>query len=231
MKNLLTYTDISKKFVKFLEPLTKIQIENSLYLEWQAKDIILATNFEWEYKGIKSVLIGEYETFDNNRSTKIPIIIELFKKGIIEEDVYWFHDHDAFQIVPFEYQLPDGKDAAFTTHGAYNPKLWNAGSFFFNNKAQDIFEDIFYWMNKRGTNEQNALTYMWEINWNNINKRCEIIDPSYNLGIYKIPQNLKLAKGQIKVAHFHPEKKHHLDLFRDMLPPHLITIFKNYGFN
>ena len=229
MKNLLIYINpIDKKFSKEHETLTKIQIENSLSLGWKKEDIVLVTNFAYEFEGVNSVIVSDYSVFDQNRSTKIPAILELFKKDLIEDnEIYWFHDHDAFQVTPFEITLK--KDAGFTTHGAYNPKLWNAGSFFFKKTARDVFEDIWKLMNERNSNEQNALTYMWEVNYNKVNEKTEILNQTYNIGIYKIPENTKVSELPLKVLHFHPHKKHHLDLFRDMLSYRLIDIFKKYG--
>lgn len=227
MKNLLIYVNPDKKFSPEHDDLTRIQIDNSLSLGWKAEDILLVTNFPYEYNGVKSIIVDDYEVFDQNRSTKIPAINELFAKGILKDDLYWFHDHDAFQLEPFDIELE--KDAGFTDHGAWS-KTWNAGSFFFKESAKDIFLQIWEYMQLRNTNEQDALTYMWQNNINDINNRTELISIAYNIGIYKIEENLKLAGvSRPKVAHFHPHKKRHLDLFRNMLPERLLTIFNKYG--
>lgn len=84
-------------------------------------------------------------------------------------------------------------------------------------------------MNLRDTNEQNALTYMWQNNIKGINSRYKKMNYTYNIGIYKIPQNVKNSELPIKVAHFYPHKKRHLDLFRQMLPERLMKIFNKYG--
>jgi hypothetical protein len=230
MKNLLIYINpLGKKFSPEHDNLTKMQIDNSLSLGWEPEDILLATNFNYEYRGIKSIVVDDYQVFDQNRSTKIPVINQLFRDGIIKDNIYWFHDHDAFQLEPFEVHLE--KDAGFTNHGW--SKTWNAGSFFFKQSAKDIFLDIWNYMNLRHTNEQNALTYMWQNNIKGINNRYQPINISYNVGIYYIDRNLKHAELPIKVAHFHPHKKRHLDLYtsRGLLPKRLLKIFKQYGIN
>lgn len=232
MKNLLIYINpITKQFSSEHEDLTEIQIENSLDLGWKKEDLILVTNFPYQYDGVSSVVVNSYEYFDANRSTKIQALIELFERGFFQEDeLYWFHDHDAFQLVPFDFKLQSPFDAAFTNNGVKSA-TWNAGSFFFKKSAQDIFAGIYKYMRLRSTNEQDALTYMWENNLNHINNRYQLLDSSYNLGIYKIPQNIANSQPPIKVAHFHPHKKHHLELFRDILPERLIKIFNRYGLN
>lgn len=226
MKNLLIYFNPEKKFAPEYEDLTKIQIDNSLSLGWKKEDIVLVTNFPYEYQDIKALVVeGNYEMFDQNKSSKIPIINRMFADGLIEDDLYWFHDVDAFQLIPFEISLE--KDAGFTDHGDYS-KTWNAGSFFFKKSARDIFETIWEYMKIRGKNEQDALTFMWENNIDGINNRFEFMGPAYNIGIYRVEENLKIA-GTAKVVHFHPHKKRHLDLFRDILPKRLLDIFNKYG--
>lgn len=228
MKNLLIYINPSRHFTKEHETLTKIQIDNSQKLGWDPKDIILVTNFPYNYKNISSIIVSDYEAFDAHRSTKIAAINQLFHDKLIQDDIYWFHDHDAFQTKAFTVDL--NADAGFTNHGAWS-KTWNAGSFFFKHSARDIFTWIQEYMDLRGTNEQNALTHMWENNVNDINSRYQLLDQSFNIGIYKIEENLKKSGADIKVAHFHPHKKHHLDLFRKHLPAQLLALFSQYGIN
>lgn len=226
MKNLFIFVSPTKNLPPEYDDLIKIQIDNSLGLGWQVSDIIFAANFVYEYRGVRSIIVGDYEVFDQNRSTKVPAIIELFERGLVEDNqVYWFHDFDAFQLEPFEVKLE--KDAGFTDHGW--SRKWNAGSFFFKKSAEDIFRSIWEYMNKRGTNEQDALTYMWQNNMNGINDRWQLLNITYNIGIYYIDRNLKKAQLPVKVAHFHPHKRRHLDLFRSMLPERLMTIFNKYG--
>jgi len=227
MKTLLIYYNPEKKFESEYEDLTKIQIDNSLSLGWEPKDIVLVTNFEYEYRNIKALVIGkgDYEVFDQNKSSKIPIINRMFADGLIEDELYWFHDVDAFQLVPFEMKLE--KDAGFTNHGW--SKKWNAGSFFFKKEARDIFERIWEVMGELNSNEQGALTYMWQNNTDGINSRYQLINITFNIGIYYIPGNLRRADLPVKVAHFHPHKKRHFDLFKEILPERLVKIFANHG--
>ena len=59
MKNLLVYVSPNKQFDDEHKILAKIQIDNSLDLGWKKEDIILATNFDYEYRGIKSVIVDD----------------------------------------------------------------------------------------------------------------------------------------------------------------------------
>lgn len=227
MKELFIYIGPEPKFSSEHEALTKIQIDNSFELGWEPEDILLVTDFDWEYRGIKShVLKGDYRALDGNRSTKILVINQLFKDGLIGDDLYWFHDHDAFQLGPMRDPDLGPKDAAFCNMGW--SKQWDAGSFFFKKSAEDIFQKIYEKMIERGTNEQSALTYLWE---NNIitDDRYKLLNITYDMGIYHVYSNFMHADKPLLVAHFHPHKSRHLKLFMDFIPERLVKIFADHG--
>jgi hypothetical protein len=220
MKCLLIYISPSTGFDKEHEELTKIQIDNSLDMGW--KDIILATNFDWEYRGVKSLnLKGDFNAIDGNRSSKVPVINRLFDMGVIKDgDTFWFHDHDAFQLEPMKELKLYPLVAAFTID--QKSKGWNAGSFFFTRGAADMFQKIYDTMLERNTNEQDALTYLWK---QKVFDNYTIMNDTWNLGIYYYEDYDK----PLMVAHFHPHKKKHMDLFRNLIPEKLMKIFNNYG--
>jgi hypothetical protein len=225
VKNLLIYISPKDGFDKEHEELTKIQIDNSFDLGWKAEDIILATNFDWEYRGIHSLALkGNFDALDGNRSSKIPVINRLFDMGKIRDgDLVWFHDHDAFQLQPFKEMNLYPDVAAFTDQGW--SKVWNAGSFFFTRGAADLFQKIYDTMLERNTNEQDALTYLWENGLTGYKK----LNITYNLGIYKIDSCLRKADLPLMVAHFHPHKPRHMKLFELLLPMRLMLLFKQHG--
>jgi len=228
MKNLLIYIGPEKKFSPEHEALTKIQIDNSLGLGWKLEDIILATDFAWEYHGVKTYVLpeGDYRALDGNRSSKIPVVNQLFKDGVIKPgEVYWFHDHDAFQLEPItNFQL--GSDVAvFTDHGNFS-KLWNAGSFFFNSRAKDLFLLIGKTMKERHLTEQYALTYLWDAGV--VEKR--LMNSTYNLGIYRLAENVSKADKPLLVAHFHPAKPRHMRLYQNLLSERLKALFRQYHY-
>jgi hypothetical protein len=84
-------------------------------------------------------------------------------------------------------------------------------------------------MNDLNIDEQDALTHMWGNNFDNINIRYKLMNKSYNMGLSNIKNNLNEATLPIKVAHFHPHKKRHLDLYAKLLPVKLLAIFNSYG--
>src|SRR5258706_15243964 len=139
MKLLLIYIN-PNGFDEETKTLVKLQIDNSLDLGWNKKDIFLITNFDYEYKEIKTVQVAEntcHYPFQPEAS-KITTIIHLFDMGFFKNELYWFHDFDAYQlesITEEELEL-NGFDAGFTDYG--RKPNWNTGSFFFRNTSKSI---------------------------------------------------------------------------------------------
>lgn len=239
MINLLTYTDPSKNFATEEDKvMAKIQIDNALDLGWKREDILIATDFPYEYNGIKSVLVEDNNPITWNLTQgKIVAITQLFKKGLIQKGkLYWFHDFDAFQLAPFtEEELGlSGFDIGLTNSGK---EMINGGSFFFNYKTQDIFDWIMEKIytirsDAHGFDEQMGFEQLVTTGELNMKNRYKLMDHTYNLGVIKAKQfqkNYTLAQKPIRVAHFHPYKRHHLDQFRGILPERLFKIFNKHG--
>jgi hypothetical protein len=241
MKSILVFVDPTKMFNREHGDLAKIQIDNSLSLGWNKEDIMLVTNFDYEYNGVRSLVVGDdcfYGANNYYRSSKIPAINRLFEDGTIKKgELYWFHDFDAFQLNTIEESELEMNtvDAGFTNHGWSNK--WNAGSFFFKEGARDIFRWIQNCMNERQIDEQDALTYLTDNNVNGINERYKRLNITYNINIRHIGSNYNNATKPLKVAHFHPHKSRHLDLFKNgkndlnmpLLPDRLVKIFSQHG--
>ena len=115
----------------------RAQIDNSIRLGWDVNDIILGTNFEFEYKGVKNYLLTnvcEWSGFNNFWFGAL----ELVKQGIIK-DKFWLHDHDSWQIAPMEFPEFTGIVASAEYGGT--PE-WNCGSIFFNENCLVVLEYI-----------------------------------------------------------------------------------------
>src|SRR5690349_4279720 len=107
MKNILIFISPTKSFdnprhdlIDDADVSVKVNIENSLDLGWAKEDIWLFTNFEFEYKGIKAKVLDSVDFFNRKpQASKINAIIKMFEDGMIKKDeIYWFHDLDAFQV-------------------------------------------------------------------------------------------------------------------------------------
>jgi len=223
MTIILIYIGIREEFTEEHKELTQMQIDNSLGLGWRSEDILLVTDFPYKYRGVESYVVdGEFQALDGNRSSKILVINQLFKDGMID-GLCWFHDHDAFQLRPMRDPELGNCVAGFTNEGWSN--RWNAGSFFFTEGAKHLFQKIYDTMIERNTNEQDALTYLWDSGMSSY----KLLNNAYNMGIYHIPEVYNKIEKPLLVAHFHPHKPKHLALFKPHLPERLERILNGYN--
>jgi hypothetical protein len=174
MKQLFIYINPLHKFANpdwqdEPDTLVKVQIDNSLALGWKREDIVLVTNFEYEYNGVKSIVIGDenYCDFSSGTPSKILAILTLFDMGLIGDDLYFFHDFDCFQLVPFtkeELNIPFGS-IGITNYGYKKEtnitlKRWSTGTIIFDKGCRDIFQWIRDSVYKYRANEEVSLLVM-----------------------------------------------------------------------
>jgi hypothetical protein len=229
MKNLIIYLSKDHKFPVEAERLVKIQIENSYRLEWGSKDILLVTNFPFEYMGVKAIVMGdEHYCVPRPRSINTSILPALIDKGTIGDDIHWNHDVDAFEINPIsgeELEL-DGYDAGLTDYG-WKSRLC-MGSFFLKPTARDFFaktiEGIF-----SDIEDEDVVQSVLDQN-PEMAKRIKRMNITYNIGQRKVPENIERATKPPKVFHFHPDKPGKLDIFRPYMPQELLDIFAKHGY-
>jgi hypothetical protein len=251
MKNLMIYISPTGSFDNDHPSLTsndagqliKIQIENSLALGWKIEDILLFTNFDFEYGTVKSIVLKDVEFFNRKpQASKINAIVKLFEDKIIKEaELYWFHDIDAFQLEPIsedELELTEAEaDMGLTDYGSWT--RWNTGSVFFKKASEDIFGQIKTVMYQKNIDEEKALGFITETN-PNINQRVKKLNKTYNFTPFNIRSCYQKSTKPLKVVHFHPNGrlrrlgyKRTLDIYlgdnslgRSLLTDRLIKIFK-----
>jgi hypothetical protein len=208
MKNVLIYTHPEKKIKGEDETLLKIQIDNSLDLGWKREDILLMTNFPFEYNGIVSLIVkdGLYYDFDLAAS-KIPVVLDLLGTDVIDKDeLYWCHDLDAYEnarIVEDELQL--AKYDVGLVHYFYKPE-WTMSSFFFKKSAFDILDLLHKTsIGRPWRSRNNEKTLTWLIKHNKIElTRYKKLNVTYNITKRYIPIVYKEATKPIKILHFRP---------------------------
>jgi hypothetical protein len=238
MKNIVVFITPRKEFYGEYTVLTRILIDNSLDLGWKPDDILIVTNFNYEYNGVRAVTVGD----DNfcacrPRSIKTSIIPYLIDTGIVESDkIYWQHDLDAYQVNPMTPKelCMDGFDAGFTDYGWRS--RWCLGSYFFKDTAKDIFtwmrDDIF-----NNIEDETSLGNFTTDNINDINTRIKKFNITYQIGQRNIRYNYRKAKKPIKVLHFHFHKPGLLDKFMygqnemniPLMTDRLIKVFHYHG--
>ena len=242
MKNLLIYISPDHKFLPEYEKLVRIQIDNSLELGWKREDIMLVTNFPFEYE-VKSIVVGDENSCPFYMySGKINTFIDLYNKGLITETT-WYHDFDAFQLEPFDEPYLDGMDVGFTDYGRnWN---WNGGSSFLTPRAKDIFE----WMkelmykhpDKALTNhiaayyaysDEVALKALTDNNYKNINSRIKRMDITYNFNLnpITIKNCYENVEKPIRVLHAHQDRISKSQFGKDLINKRLIHLFNKYEY-
>jgi len=203
MKNLLVFISPNHSFDTEREILARVQIDNSLSLGWDKRDILLVTNFNYEYNGVKSILVGDEHWYkDRPRSIKTAIIPYLIESQIVDKNsIYWDHDFDAYQMNPMtdnEIELM-GDEIGLTDYGWRD--RWCLGSFFFRSNSKDIFERIKPIIYKNIEDESAMMELCAD---ENIGDRCRRLNITYNFGMRQVGANWKRAIKPIRVVHFHP---------------------------
>lgn len=236
MKNLLTFVSPTNYFNEECDKLVKIQIENSFDMGWRPEDIVLATNFDYEYMGVHSLRVADSAYCDFFApATKVGVIVALFKAGLIEEgQMYWYHDFDTHQLSPItEEELGmDGYDLGITNYGRM-PRLCSA-SMFFKKGAEDIFDRVLELVNSSKRNEENCLMRVLRAIGG---KRVLKLNITYAFHRFNLRSCYRIVDKPIRAAHFHltPDK---IDFYvrginslnMVLLPDSLISILTKYGY-
>lgn len=206
VKNILVYTSTNREFSEENQTLVKVQIDNSLSLGWLRKDILLYTNFPYEYNGVKATVVDDRLQFRFDKTgNKILVIHDLLKNNALRPGLYWYHDFDAFQnhkITEKELGL-DGVDIGLTGYG-YKEQV-NGGSFFFRETATKLFEE---WCNSnhaivRTRGDEKTMTDM--LKDGRMKKfKYKMLNITYNFGMRHTRGNYLRAEKPLKVLHFHP---------------------------
>ena len=195
-------TDYSK--IEGTFNLLKAQIDNSLECGWDPKDIIIATNFEFEYKKVKTYVLDEicdYSQFFHKQYATL----EMMKKGIFEGQNIWYHDLDAFQLEPFDFPYFNG-DCGTCVYPNGDGHSCQCGVIYLKHSSKDIFE--FLVNNMKAKNFQTPDDEVVIRNHVKLNpkysNRVSVLNTSYNMGMTGFNYRYQSAEKPIKVAHFHP---------------------------
>ena len=220
MKLIFIYTSKDEKFSESILPYVKLQIDNSIECGWKPEDIILVTNFKYEYHNVKSLVIPFITCKYDPNSTKSYVIHYMLNNGLIGDDLYWAHDFDLYQNYPIE-ELELGNFDLGVCSYEYKSE-WNCGSIFFRKSAKDKFniwyEEMEKWKSRRI--EEMALTKLTNEGKIEVKK----MNVTYNISMRRPHRSYKKATKPIKCVHFHP---YYMDY---MLPETLLDTFM-YGKN
>lgn len=211
MKNVMLYLKMDDTPYKAHDSIMNYlyaQIDNSLHYGWHIDDIIVVSNFEFEYRGVTNTQLRvqcEYNVWAN----KFYAIRQLIEDGI--NDNLWLHDYDVWQIDQFEFPKFNGMMAG-CPYDLDHPN-WNGGSFFFSKNSYSLVQYIcdFYEINKdivsRYDDGRGSKWYSDEIIIGQLRVIPDIqhlfssLTPQYNLGITHFNSRYDYATKPIKAIH------------------------------
>ena len=200
MKNFMVANLTKNKKYPFsnIDILLKAQITNSLELGWEHEDIILLTNFDYKFMGIKAVKI------DFNKycltGSKMFGMKYLFDNDMVD-DVIWAHDLDAWQNA--EFDCPDFKDVGAA---CYSRPKFNGGSIFWRKSAKDIVDKVISEISKNKENkEEPTLNKVFKSD--EYKDRVTILNHTFNVGCSGYAERWYRSDKPIRVCHFHPTNK------------------------
>lgn len=128
----------------------KIQIDNLIRIGWKKDNIILATNFDFYYRGVESIMIPDSVIeFKQNRRRAMfaakPAALKFLLKTLPEGKSIFFHDPDAYQNIdnlhiPCEFY---NYDMCLTSYN-YDPLKINTGVWYLKptETTYEILDDI-----------------------------------------------------------------------------------------
>ena len=178
--------------------LCKAQVENSIECGWEPEDILLITNFEFDFMGVASHVI---ELNANClRGSKLYGMQYLYDSQQVNGEVIWAHDLDAWQNCWFD-------EPAFKDIGAcyYSRPKINGGSIFWKPQAKHILEALLAEISKGAEREEPVLQRM--LRDEKYIDRVTVLDHTYNVGCSGFVPRASRAMKPIRVAHFNPQNK------------------------
>lgn len=189
----------NKKYSKeALSTLLDAQVENSLELGWNPKDIIIASNFDYSFNGVKSTEV-KLNDFCFTGS-KIFALKWLFESGYAPEAV-WAHDLDAWQN--YEFKCPSFVDVGATF---YSRPKYNGGSIFWRWSSDDIVSRIAETIRKNNFEKEepiiNKVFKSKEFSW-----RVTKLNSTFNVGCSGFVKRINRSIKPVRVLHFKPTNR------------------------
>lgn len=184
----------------------RAQIDNSIERGGKREDIIIGTNFDFEYNGVKNKLLTDV-CEENPFCNKFYGMLELMQKEELESD-FWFHDQDAWQLHDdLDFPKFNGEVAGCTY---VFTQEWNTCSLFVKKSAINVLTYIvdFMKMNldylKQVQSDENIIS-MLRGNNTEVSPYLSTINTQYNVGRTKMEHRYKLADKPVFVGGFVPQ--------------------------
>jgi hypothetical protein len=235
MKNVIVYNRVdttyhtSKEFNdNHLINYLKAQIDNSLRLGWHKNDIIIGTNFEFEYQGIKNYQLTDVCTYSGFNNFWYGAL-ELMNNGVLVED-FWLHDQDTWPTRKFKFPEFDGEVAGCEY---IKTEQWNCGSIYFKKTSKDILEYIVELMRQneehKVSSDEEWIAFLRHSNHSEIKNYLTSINTRYNVGRTFFKDRYENATKPINVLAFKPDLDKDFNTIKHLLDEDFIDIFRKHN--
>jgi hypothetical protein len=182
-----------------LDTLLCAQIDNSLECGWDPHDIVLVSNYDFEFKGVKArqVNLNDF-CFTGSKMFALQHILQHWE---FEEEVIWMHDLDCWQNQWFD--CPVIQDVGICE---YSRPKFNGGSVFWRRTANDIVNRVVSILQtERASREEPTLNRI--LRDKGCVKRVTVLNPTFNVGCSGFVMRYERADKPIQVCHFHPNNR------------------------
>lgn len=197
---------------KLLLAYLKVQIENSLLLGWAPDQIIIRTNFDFCYKGVKTICLRDIE-YRNAFFNKFYGLGELYGRGYLNGNC-WYHDPDVFQLHPLVF--PKFSADCGICRGV-TPQRLSTASLYFKPEFASIVKTICkrlkensldYFVRllsiaKQIISDEEIVNY-WIKCDNEFSLKFSALDNQYNLGVTDLVRRYKSAQFPSYAIGFKP---------------------------
>jgi hypothetical protein len=206
------------------------QIDISLHLGWKPEDIILGTNFDFEYRGVKNHHLTNVCTWSGFNNFWFGAL-ELLRNGVIDDD-FWLHDHDSWPIRKFNFPEYNGEIAGCEYIGT---EQWNCASIYCKKSCADTLEYIVdtLMLNKEVIVSSDEIIISHLRAYSPIKNELTSINTTYNVGVTHGPLRLAAATKPVNVLSFNPgveigrERLMTTGLYNE-IPKDILEIYQKY---
>jgi hypothetical protein len=216
----------------------EFQVVNSLELGWRVEDMVLFTNFPFQVEGVRAIeveLAKRPRKAHVNAFHKTHCLLLAFDR-MADDEIVWYHDTDAYQLIPIE-PPPGPWIFAACLYCVHERLMIQNGSMFFTKAARAIWERAYdLLLHHEYRLDEFALTDLMS-NPEFLGNYLQL-DYSYNLGTTDLSLRYQFSQKPIKVVHFHPERpEHSVQFFQarnslgvSPLPERFVKLAQRFGY-
>ena len=206
----------------------RAQIDWSIQLGWKKEDIIIGTNFDFEYNGVKNYQLTDVCTYSGYNNFWYGAL-ELMKNGVLNED-YWLHDQDSWPVRYFNFPKFDGEIAGCEYQAT---PFWNCSTIYLKKTSQFLLEYIVELMRDNPdypvSSDEEWIAFLRHSNHSEIKNYLTSINTRYNVGRTFFKDRYENATKPINVLAFKPDLDKDFNTIKHLLDEDFIDIFRKHN--